>query len=528
MGAYTKLNNQNAYITSRTAHKTISLTNLEYESQGITLNYASGSLYNSIKQLYYPSTSEGNVVSHSYDYYEQTTLYNPDTRVGLTSASLSSMGSLVMSIPKSLYGTYIKPGRPFELILFNMLEPPYILDEFDYWPDVSPYSDPPVLPEDDYVYEEYDETVIIRDDEEGGLYVYGTNPRRYVGDIIYSHGILVINDPAVIIRLTTTSGLQSTLTWKTSHPIFTHTYHCQIKESEFNSTYNPSATNSAVVLEERPINILRNPESTIADQNWTIENLDVSRYSDGTPIPQITGSTAWANAKIGAWCHYENSSVSGSVYGKLYNWYAVAGIHNEASRADPTKRKKLAPSGYHIPTDIEWTTLTTYLGGEEVAGSKLKEAGTLHWNSPNTDSTNESGFTGLPAGVRITPFTIASGFQNIGNSTGFWTTLENDSTTAQGRSLNSTITDVYSFTTGKETGLSVRCIYDGIEHIYPFSKNVSNGVVKNNLTGSSFQPYITTVGLYNDTNELIAVGKMGQPIPKSANTEMTIVVKIDI
>jgi len=102
------------------------------------------------------------------------------------------------------------------------------------------------------------------------------------------------------------------------------------------------------------------PLVTIGTQTWTSKNLDVATYSDGTVIPQVTDQTAWANLTTGAWCYYNNDAANGTTYGKLYNWCAVAGIHD----TDPdTLNKKLAPTGWHVPTDDEWTTLTTELGG---------------------------------------------------------------------------------------------------------------------------------------------------------------------
>ncbi len=135
----------------------------------------------------------------------------------------------------------------------------------------------------------------------------------------------------------------------------------------------------------------------IGTQEWMKENLNVSKYSDGTIIPQVTDTAAWANLTTGAWCYYNNDPANGVIYGKLYNWYAVAGIHDN----DPnTPNKTLAPSGWHIPTYSEWSSLVTFLGGESIAGGKMKTTGTSLWQSPNTAATNESGFSGLPGSFR--------------------------------------------------------------------------------------------------------------------------------
>ena len=129
---------------------------------------------------------------------------------------------------------------------------------------------------------------------------------------------------------------------------------------------------------------------TICNQTWTKSNLNVSKYRNGDFIPQVTDPTAWANLTTGAWCYYNDDPANGAVYGKLYNWHAVN---------DP---RGLAPQGWHIPSDIELTTLTNCLGGESIAGGQMKESGFAHWLSPNTDATNSSGFTGLPGGSRGT------------------------------------------------------------------------------------------------------------------------------
>jgi uncharacterized protein (TIGR02145 family) len=130
---------------------------------------------------------------------------------------------------------------------------------------------------------------------------------------------------------------------------------------------------------------------TIGTQTWMAENLRTTKYRDGSAIPNITDKTAWGNLSTGAYCNYNNTESADTIatYGWLYNWYAA------------TDSRNIAPAGWHIPTDAEWTTLTTYLGGDSVAGGKMKEIGTTHWITPNEGATNESGFTALPSGVRL-------------------------------------------------------------------------------------------------------------------------------
>ena len=100
---------------------------------------------------------------------------------------------------------------------------------------------------------------------------------------------------------------------------------------------------------------------TIGTQTWTSKNLNVGTYRNGDKIPQVQDKNAWAKLKTGAWCYYENKAANGTTYGKLYNWYAVN---------DP---RGLAPFGYHIPTEAEWTLLTNYLGGDDKSGAKMKK-----------------------------------------------------------------------------------------------------------------------------------------------------------
>ena len=192
---------------------------------------------------------------------------------------------------------------------------------------------------------------------------------------------------------------------------------------------------------QRPCVILSSVQ--IGNQTWTKENLDVATYRNGDPIPEVQAASTWSTLTTGAWCYYENNTANGITYGKLYNGYALK---------DP---RGLAPNGYHIPTDAEWTTLSTYLGGEPIAGGKMKEFGTSHWLSPNTGATNSSGFSGLPGGFRNGGFS----FNSIGSMGYWWSSTDN------GNWLNFHI--LYhndgKITTGsssKINGFSVRCLRD--------------------------------------------------------------------
>ncbi|CAN1555995.1 Fib_succ_major, fibrobacter succinogenes major paralogous domain [Flavobacteriaceae bacterium] len=202
------------------------------------------------------------------------------------------------------------------------------------------------------------------------------------------------------------------------------------------------------------------PTVQICSQVWTKSNLnlDVATYSDGTPIPQVTDANTWNNSRTGMWCYYNNNvgptgvvGAYGAVYGKLYNWYAVAGIYDLASLNNASLRKKLAPIGWHIPTDAEWTILTTCLGGEIGAGIKMKEAGTSHWSSQSGPyvGNNSSGFTALPSNpVEAT-------------KAEFWSTDEYSVINAWTRVLYATSANVTrNNSCTKNSKCSVRCIKD--------------------------------------------------------------------
>jgi uncharacterized protein (TIGR02145 family) len=184
----------------------------------------------------------------------------------------------------------------------------------------------------------------------------------------------------------------------------------------------------------------------IGTQEWMAENLRSTTYANGDPIPNVTGNTAWPQLTTGAWAHYDNNSGYESPYGKLYNWYAVA---------DP---RNVCPTGWHVPTDAEWTVLSDYLGGESVAGGKMKSTGTQYWISPNTGATNESGFSGLPGGLR----NYFDGYSyTLGTSGYWWSASESGAAeSAWGRYLYSYDADVYLVESYYGNGYSVRCLRD--------------------------------------------------------------------
>jgi len=181
---------------------------------------------------------------------------------------------------------------------------------------------------------------------------------------------------------------------------------------------------------------------TIGTQTWTVENLKTTHYNDGTAIPNVTDSSTWGNLTTGAYCWYNDSSKYKNTYGALYNWFAV-------------NTGKLAPAGWHVPTDAEWDTLSAYLGGDTVSGGALKDAGTTYWYSPNTKATNSSGFSALPGGFRS-----YRGFYNIGNYGNWWSASEGSRSSAYGCDLCYSHDDLNDDYDSKSDGLSVRLVKD--------------------------------------------------------------------
>jgi uncharacterized protein (TIGR02145 family) len=180
----------------------------------------------------------------------------------------------------------------------------------------------------------------------------------------------------------------------------------------------------------------------IGTQVWTGCDANIKVYNNGDAIPQITNTALWGSTTTGAWCYYNNDPSTEAEYGILYNWYAL----------DDTRG--IAPSGYHVPTDAEWTTLTTFLGGESVAGGKMKEEGTCHWDSPNSGATNSSNFTAFGGGYRFG----GGNFSVLGSKSGWWSSTEGSSTGAWSRSLFSNTGTVSRNNDGKTTGLKLRFI----------------------------------------------------------------------
>jgi uncharacterized protein (TIGR02145 family) len=179
----------------------------------------------------------------------------------------------------------------------------------------------------------------------------------------------------------------------------------------------------------------------IGTQVWMAENLKTTKYQEGSSITNTTDATTWKGLSTGAYCNYNNSETNVTTYGRLYNWFAA------------TDSRKIAPIGWHLPTDAEWTSLAGFLGDHP--SGKLKEQGTTHWLSPNTDADNSSGFTALPAGYRVSGI-----FFYLGSYTTFWSATEETTSNAWARELRYNYSDELRKSNFKTDGYSIRCIKD--------------------------------------------------------------------
>jgi len=183
----------------------------------------------------------------------------------------------------------------------------------------------------------------------------------------------------------------------------------------------------------------------IGNQVWMAENLNTTKYRNGDQIPNDTSTAEWYLLTEGAFCNYNNDANNSKSYGKLYNWYAI----NDS--------RHLAPVGWHVPANAEWSILFTFLGGDSIAGAKLKETGISHWPGPNSGSTNESGFTAIPGGFR----SEIGDFKFINYRGYWWSSTLTTQTMAWDFILLPNFNGVFDGDWERvSVGLSVRCIKD--------------------------------------------------------------------
>jgi uncharacterized protein (TIGR02145 family) len=181
----------------------------------------------------------------------------------------------------------------------------------------------------------------------------------------------------------------------------------------------------------------------IGTQVWMGSNLRTTHFNNNDPIPNVTDNQQWAELNTSAFCWYNNDeNANSNTYGALYNWFTVVDSRN------------LCPIGWHIPNDSDFTILENYLGNNN--GGKLKEIGTLHWNTPNTDATNESLFLGMPGGFRDFDGT----FYDLGNVNFLWSSTEFSGEAAWNRLISHSSGSIERHYLRKVSGLSVRCVKD--------------------------------------------------------------------
>lgn len=192
----------------------------------------------------------------------------------------------------------------------------------------------------------------------------------------------------------------------------------------------------------------------IGNQQWMSENLDVNHFKNGDRIPYVQDYKLWRKLKTAAYCYYLNNTENGLVYGKLYNWYAVMDTRG------------LAPEGWHIPTDDEWTQLSDFLVGEETAGGKMKESGNVHWPK-SVNTANSCGFSALPNGLRV----AGGRFDDGGFKAYFWSTTIGSISKANSRCIKSRNTKLFKTSHYFQDGLAVRLICDQ-DSCQPFSYSV--------------------------------------------------------
>jgi uncharacterized protein (TIGR02145 family) len=233
------------------------------------------------------------------------------------------------------------------------------------------------------------------------------------------------------------------------------TYHYRLKaENSLGTAYGDDI--SFTTAAEKDNVILFNPDLTygsvsdndgniyktiqMGSQTWMAENLRTTKFNDNTPIPFVTEVAIWSELTTSGFTWYNNDSIG---YGALYNWYSV-------------NTGKLCPTGWHVPSDEEWTGLTTYFGGDTIAGDKIKETGTLHWLSPNTGATNESGLTALPGGYR----NYIGSFRNIKKIGYWWSSTSFNTIDAYYRFISSDDDMVVKSNSNQKGGFSVRCLKD--------------------------------------------------------------------
>jgi uncharacterized protein (TIGR02145 family) len=281
---------------------------------------------------------------------------------------------------------------------------------------------------------------------------WGTSPNPDTANLQLLN-YLIINDTVTHVTLT---GLLPNTTY--------YVRMIAMKESGISYYNELSFTTMPEVDDSSVIDVEGNVYKTIkiGSQTWMAENLKTTKLRDGTDIPVLWNNLEWLVLKSPACCWSDKNT-----YGALYNWYAV-------------NTEKLCPVGWHVSTDNEWLQLEEYVGGEDVAGGKLKEKGVIHWQGPNTGGTDEYGFAALPGGDRD----AGNGMILQMGSSGYWWSAT--SMWSYWMEYDFEQVNRFNNTGGESNGFSVRCVMDkedsvdqvdlhkGLVAYYPFNGNAND------------------------------------------------------
>lgn len=221
----------------------------------------------------------------------------------------------------------------------------------------------------------------------------------------------------------------------------------------------------------------------IGNQTWLKQNLYVTKYNDGSEIPNVSDGSEWSNLETPAYSWYNNDRNYGPTYGAYYNWYVVDSLSNGG--------KNVCPTGWRIPSLIEWHELANYLGGRDVAGGKMKVTGTDYWLEPNEGATNESGFSAVGAASRIAAFN--GGYSSLNGETYFWNKEEASNTNAYQQWIFSSLPWLQWSNNSKKNGFSCRCIKDNsIALTYVPDDNFEQALIDLGYDSGELDDYVPT------------------------------------
>jgi len=286
-------------------------------------------------------------------------------------------------------------------------------------------------------------------------------------------------------------------------------YNRALDSTEIESLYHENGYADLIDIDGNEYNTV-----TIGNQVWMAENLKTTTYNDGTPIPNVTNNTEWSNLTTDAYCWYNNDEATyKNPYGAMYNWYVV-------------ESGNLCPKEWHLPSNAEWNILRVYLG-EGVAGGKMKEAGTIHWISPNEGATNESGFMALPNGVRHE----SGNFEYLGYGGNWWSSTEISSTHSYRENVGYNVTILESINFAKVAGFGIRCIKNSDKSITVLNDTVNEGQqvtlpisVSDLSVGDNIIAYQFDIDFDNtvlDYNSFDLTGTLGEGGTVEVNTSVT-------